>query len=133
MARIAWLEDDADAIADVMRPLKASGHRIDTYRNVRDALDGVDELRKADVILLDILLPSGDPQTPNDDLSAGLNLLTEIRRLGVAAPVVVFSARSRGQHEADITPEMNIRDWIQKPESRHVLSQRVEAVLREAR
>ena len=129
MARIAWIEDDALYIEDVVRPLKKDGHQIDVYANLKEVLENIPILQEADLLLLDILLPSGDPAKPNEDLSAGLNLLLELRRLGVAAPAVVFSARSRHQHDAELTPEMDIRDWIQKPESRYVLSERVKAVL----
>lgn len=132
MARIAWIEDDAQDIDDVLLPLKRADHVIDTYETFKGSITRVDDLKSANLILLDILLPSGDAAATNDDLSAGLDLLTELRRLGVSAPVVVFSARSRRQHEAEITSDMDIRDWIQKPVSRYVLAERVEAVLKAA-
>ncbi len=129
MARIAWIEDDARDIAEVVRPLERAGHAIDVYTNLRETVERADDLKTSDLLLLDILLPSGDPLSPTADLSAGLNLLLKLRQLGVSAPAVVFSARSQRQHESELTPEMDIRDWVQKPVSRYVLAARVEAVL----
>ena len=67
MATIAWIEDDALDIGDVLRPLKRGGHKFAVYTNVREAMDGVASLKNAHLILLDVLLPSGDPATANDD------------------------------------------------------------------
>lgn len=129
MAKIAWIEDDAWEIQDVLGPLRRSGHSIDIYTDFRQVLDRIGELRSADLLLLDILLPTGTPDEPNDDLSAGLKLLVKLRAEAVTAPAIVFSARSRKQHEAELKPKLDIRDWIQKPISRYVLCERVEVVL----
>lgn len=128
MAMIAWVEDDAYDIYDLVLPLQAAGHEMFVVTNQLQAQDEIGTLKRCSVLLIDILLPSGDPDKPDFSRDSGLVLLAELRKRGVKSPAVVVSATARSSFEP-LDADLDIVDWLQKPVSRAKLAERVTAVL----
>jgi len=106
---IAWIEDDSDEIAAVVKPLRRAGFEFHYVYHYAEAIARIDEIGKCDLILLDLILPPG-PQEPSgpagDDSDPALEaedylgklLLRRFRReYGINVPVIVFSVVARGK------------------------------------
>jgi CheY-like chemotaxis protein len=125
---IAWIEDDVDVIYPVVRPLEKAGYQIITFRNAKEALKSVKQIRKADLILLDMLLPPG--QT-GEELNhyAGLSLLRELREVHkVSNRVVVFTVVTP-DNLMERLRELGVADIVRKPILPSELKERIERAL----
>jgi DNA-binding response OmpR family regulator len=117
-ARIVVVEDEPAIRRGVSDALRAS------HYEVAEAGDGVSGLAEAirndvDLVLLDLLLPRRD----------GLEVLSELRRIRPALPVIVLTAR--GSEDDRVRGlKMGADDYVVKPFSARELLARVEAVLR---
>ena len=117
-ARIVVVEDEPAIRRGVVDALRLTGY------DVVEASDGVAGLREAaaggvDMVLLDLLLPKKD----------GLEVLSELRRVCPARPVIVLTARG-GEDDRVRGLSMGADDYVVKPFSARELLARVEAVLR---
>jgi CheY-like chemotaxis protein len=106
--KIAWIEDDADEIAVVVKPLIRAGFEFKYYHNYREALDNLEEIRKCDLILLDLIIPpgedEGEDQGINTDEYLGKLLPKRLRsEFDIDIPVIVLSvvADTNGIEEED--------------------------------
>jgi DNA-binding response OmpR family regulator len=118
--RILVIEDERAMRIALEDALTAEGYRVLT------AIDGASGLDRAlkekpDLILLDIMLPKLD----------GFALCAELRRLSVAVPVLMLTAKS--QVEDRVTGlDAGADDYLVKPFSTRELLARVRALLRRA-
>ena len=130
---IVWIEDDTDIIDPVVRPLERAGHRFVRLHTAQEALDAIDELRRADLILLDIIFPPAQASHGFDlangfNQYTGLHLLRELREThGVTTPVVVLTVVIRPELDAELQA-LDVVDIIHKPVRPSELKRRVEAV-----
>jgi PAS domain S-box-containing protein len=99
-------EDDPDVALILAEILRKEGMRAETVPSARAARAALEAVR-FDVAIVDLHLPDGD----------GLEFITELRsREGTRAlPVIVVTARSRGQSDAGIISALQLADWLQKP------------------
>src|SRR5437762_12117786 len=117
----ALLVEDDGSIADfVVRGLKEAGFAVD------HAADGEAGLTAAldepyDVAIIDLMLPKRD----------GLSLIEELRRRGVAAPVLILSAR-RSVDDRVRGLQTGGDDYLTKPFAFAELLARVQALVRRA-
>lgn len=116
MAVILAIDDDRDLLHMIRRALKKDGHEVLTA----DHPDLVvpDWLDRADLILLDIMMPGTD----------GLEYCQAIRR-EVLCPILFLSARSEDEMIVDGLGRGG-DDYLTKPFSLQVLRSRVQAHLR---
>ena len=118
--RVLVVEDEAPMRMALEDILKADGYRVLT------AADGEAGLalavgEKPDLILLDVMMPKVD----------GLALCAELRRLTMAVPVLMLTAR--GQVEDRVAGlDTGADDYLVKPFSTDELLARVRALLRRA-
>jgi two-component system copper resistance phosphate regulon response regulator CusR len=118
LARILVIEDDPGIRAGVVACLELEGYGAvaagDAAGGLRAALHG-----KQDLILLDLVLPGGD----------GFDIVEELRRQGVATPVIILTARGS---EPDRVRGLRLGadDYVVKPFGTAELLARVQAVLR---
>lgn len=104
MAKILWIEDEADKISGLVYPLKKSGHIIDVGKNKSEALDIINKTAY-DLIILDIIIPDGTENFKLEDFYPyeGVNLLRDIKKIIPNTPIIVLSIVTDNQvlHEID--------------------------------
>lgn len=98
---IAWIEDDIDELNPIMEPLIEVGFAFKKIRTYLQAIENIDALRKCDLIILDLILPSGKNTDTDDYL--GIDLLRRLRKeFRVNVPILIFSVVA---HASDILSE----------------------------
>jgi len=118
--RALLIEDDATIAAFVVRGLKEAGFAVDS------ASDGEAGLAKAtdehyDVAIVDVMLPRRD----------GLSVIHDLRRRGVATPVLILSAK-RSVEDRVRGLQTGGDDYLTKPFAFSELLARVQALVRRA-
>lgn len=116
--RILVIEDEKNIASYLKKSLEAEGFRVDV------ALDGNTGLelalsRSYAVITLDIMLPGIN----------GYTVCKEIRKAGIATPVLMLTAKNGEYDEADAL-DIGADDYLSKPFSLVVLTARIRALLR---
>jgi CheY-like chemotaxis protein len=87
MAKIAWIEDNPELLDAFVKALKRANHEIVSYDSWQVAEDNLEEIRKSDLVLLDIILP------PENKSYAGISILRKLREdLSYQCPVIVFTS-----------------------------------------
>ena len=122
-ATIIWIEDDIDMIDAVVRPLEKDGHHIIRLRTIKAALDAVEQIRQADLILLDIFLPVGTMSPEQSGAFGkrypGIEILRNLREeKGVQTPVVAFTVLKSEVVDAELKSLGNVRGTVRKPVAR---------------
>lgn len=127
--KIIWIEDDIGIIKPVIRPLINDGHKIVTYSYVAEALKNMDELKSADLLLVDMIHPPGENNIENFSRYPGLDFLEQIRnQYKLKTPVVVLTVVTN----ADVLQrlkKLNVADIINKPVRPSVLKEKIERAL----
>jgi two-component system alkaline phosphatase synthesis response regulator PhoP len=115
---ILIVEDEEELCMTLGDRLRSEGYIVDI------AVDGDDGLEKAtnlpfDLIILDIMLPS----------RSGLDVCSDIRRAGLATPILLLTARSQTVDKV-VGLKLGADDYVTKPFDTLELMARVEALLR---
>lgn len=118
-ATVLAVDDDANLQIVVRHYLESEGYKVISAVNGDELLEKL-QSSKADVILLDLILPDAD----------GLNLMGKIRQK-TAAPIIVVSGKG-DTTDRIIGLEMGADDYLGKPFEMRELSARIKAVLRRA-
>jgi CheY-like chemotaxis protein len=130
MSHIYWIEDDADIIWAVVQPLVDAKNEVHTLKTISSALKAVEELKKADLILLDMILPPGDLQV-DPGKYPGMWLLKKLRNeYGVSVPVIVLSVVNGTKLEG-LLEELSVASYLRKPVLQKELQGAIEKVLRQ--
>jgi DNA-binding response OmpR family regulator len=119
-ARILVVEDDRDIAGLVGRELRALGHTVDMIGLAEDALDAARATDYA-LMIVDLGLPDRD----------GLDLVREMRRRSIAAPILMLTARRKVEDRVSGLAS-GADDYLVKPFDLDELLARVRAVLRRA-
>jgi CheY-like chemotaxis protein len=128
MLRIYWIEDDADIIWAVVQPLVDTGNEVHSLKTISSALEAVEELKMADLILLDMILPPGDLQGDLGDYP-GIWLLRKLREeYKVPTPIIVLSVVNGAKLES-LLEGLSVASYLRKPVLRSELRKAVEDVL----
>jgi len=117
---IFLLEDDKEIRQFLCRALTEAGYKVDAEATAEDALRRLTDATH-DLFIVDLSLPGMD----------GLEFIARCRRRGVAAPVLILSAR-RSVDERVLGLEKGGDDYLTKPFSLAELLARVRALLRRA-
>jgi CheY-like chemotaxis protein len=128
---IVWIDDDIDIINPVVRPLELAGHHFVRLQSVKEALEALERIRKADLILLDMILPPG--QTDREfGRYPGLDLLRELREAhNISTPVIALTVVTRNEVLKQLREELGVRDILHKPVRPSVLREHVQRALRD--
>jgi CheY-like chemotaxis protein len=132
---IVWIEDDTDIIEPVVYPLKQAGYIIMPLHTVKEALDSIEQIRNADLLLLDMLLPTGNldrlPSGRKLNYYTGKQLLEELRTTYhmTDLPVIVLSVVHREEVLEQLKKDLGVIDILRKPVRPSVLKMRVEEAL----
>jgi len=117
-ARVLVVEDDADIAGLLARELRALGHTVDSVTLGGDALMAARSTDYA-LMVVDLGLPDLD----------GLELVREMRRRAVEAPILVLTARRRVEDRV-IGLSSGADDYLVKPFAVAEMRARVAALLR---
>jgi two-component system alkaline phosphatase synthesis response regulator PhoP len=115
---ILIVEDEEELCMTLGDRLRSEGYAVDL------AMDGNAGLEKAtslpfDLIILDIMLPH----------RSGLDVCSDIRRAGIATPILLLTARSQTVDKV-VGLKLGADDYVTKPFDTLELMARVEALLR---
>lgn len=115
------MEDDAQLGEAIRRALERLAYTISWFRDGREALLALRD-HEADLVLLDLGLPGKD----------GLDVLTEARRMSVATPVIVMSAREAVDSRIRVL-DAGADDYLVKPFHLDELAARIRSLTRRVR
>lgn len=118
---IILVEDDVQLGEAIRRALERLAYTISWFRNGNEALLALRD-HDADLVLLDLGLPGKD----------GLDVLTEARRLRVATPVIVMSARDAVDSRISVL-DAGADDYLVKPFHLDELAARIRSLARRVR
>lgn len=116
--RLLLIEDDAELANGLVHALAQSGHACDAAANGQAALNAC-AVTAYDLVVLDLGLPDVD----------GQDLLRQLRERGLAAPVLILTARD-DVHERIRGLDGGADDYLAKPFALGELEARVRALLR---
>jgi DNA-binding response OmpR family regulator len=116
--RVLVVDDDDDIAALLVRELRGLGHTVDTVGYVEDALLAarVNDYR---LMIVDRGLPDGD----------GLDLVREMRRRSIEAPILMLTARRRVEDRV-VGLSSGADDYLVKPFAISEVRARISALLR---
>ncbi len=115
---ILFVEDEEELCLTLGDRLRSEGYVVDI---ANDGLAGLEKARRIpfDLIILDVMLPR----------RSGFDVCTDIRRAGLATPVLFLTARSQTV-EKIVGLKLGGADYVTKPFDTFELLARIEAVLR---
>lgn len=118
--RISVLDDEPDILHLVALHLEKAGFHVDGYTDSKGFMQSLD-LRKPDLIVLDLMLPDID----------GFDLCRIIKKDSRLSSIPVIMLTAKGQETDKVTGlDLGADDYITKPFSPRELVARVKAVLR---
>jgi two-component system, OmpR family, response regulator ChvI len=117
MPTIAVVDDDQNILTSVSIALEAEGYTMTTYNDGVSALEGFN-LNPPDLAILDVKMPRMD----------GLETLRRLREKS-KLPVIFLTSKAEEIDEL-FGLKMGADDFIRKPFSRLLLSERIAAILR---
>ncbi|MCK5108268.1 MAG: response regulator [Methanosarcinales archaeon] len=89
--KILWIEDDADLLMGLVRPLEKDGHEIIVVKDKSEALETI-EKSDFDLILCDIIMPTGIMGDMGDVPFVGMRLLEKLLvEMKIKTPIIVLS------------------------------------------
>ena len=89
--KILWVEDEADLLMGLVRPLEKDGHEIIVAKDEKEALKTIKKL-DFDLIILDIIIPAGIKGDRGDVHFIGMRLLEKLLvDLNIKIPIIVLS------------------------------------------
>ena len=122
MAHIALVDDEQSILTSVSVSLESEGFAVDTFLNGLEALKAF-ESKKYDLGLFDIKMPKMD----------GNELLAKVRSSKIDSlkemPIIFLTSKDHEQDEI-IGLRMGAADYIKKPFSQKLLTERIRTVLR---
>jgi two-component system response regulator ChvI len=122
MAHIALVDDEHSILTSVSLSLESEGFAVDTFLNGLEALKAF-ESKKYDLGLFDIKMPKMD----------GNELLAKVRSSKIDSlkemPIIFLTSKDHEQDEI-IGLRMGAADYIKKPFSQKLLTERIRTVLR---
>jgi two-component system response regulator TctD len=117
-ARILVVEDDENIVQLLGRELKGLGHTVDSVQFAEDALLAA-RVNDYALMIVDLGLPDGD----------GLDLVRELRRRTIEAPILMLTARRRVEDRV-VGLTSGADDYLVKPFAVPEMRARVSALLR---
>jgi len=117
-AHLLIVDDEANTLASLSRAFRLAGHEATVCDDAAKALE-LAQSQRFDLILSDVVMPGKD----------GLSLLEDLKRQGVAAPVVMMSGQAHIEMAVRAT-RLGALDFLEKPISSDKLMLTVENALK---
>ncbi len=118
MAHLLIVDDDANTLASLARAFRLAGHEATVCDNAARALDLL-KSQPFDMMLSDVVMPGKD----------GLAMLEEVRKEGIAIPVVMISGQANIEMAVRAT-RLGAIDFLEKPLSTDKLLLTIDNVLK---
>jgi two-component system, NtrC family, nitrogen regulation response regulator NtrX len=118
MIRVLVVDDDPNTLASLSRAFRLAGHEAVVCDNAARAISLVQHER-FDLVLSDVVMPGKD----------GLEMLADLRELGLSVPVVMVSGQATVDMAVRAT-RLGAADFLEKPISTDKLLLTVDNVLR---
>ena len=122
MTNIALVDDEPNILTSVSLALETEGFNVDTFKNGEEAIQAL-ENKKYDLGLFDIKMPRMNGNELLMKVRSSSNL--ELRGL----PIIFLTSKDQEQDEI-IGLKMGAADYIKKPFSQKLLTERIRTVLR---
>lgn len=121
MSKLLLVEDDISLIDGLHYSLKKNGFCVDIARTVEEAEKLLDQIRKYDLLILDVTLPDG----------TGFEVCEKIRKENKQIPIIFLTA---SDEEVNIIRGLDCGgdDYVTKPFKLGELCSRIRALLRRA-
>ena len=111
---IAWIEDDTHIIAPVVRPLEKMGCIFSQFHTAQAALDGAEHICRHNLLLLDIIIPTGNAELRLGRFP-GIGVLRRLREnWGLQIPVVVLTVVGR-ETVVEALDDLRVDEILTKP------------------
>ena len=121
MAHLLIVDDDANTLASLARAFRMEGHEATVCDNAKRALE-LAQSQSFDLIFSDVVMPGTD----------GIQMLEQLRGLGVTTPVVMISGQANIDMAVRAT-RLGAADFLEKPLSTDKLLLTLKNVLRLSR
>jgi DNA-binding response OmpR family regulator len=119
MARVLVVEDDIPIATLLKDHLDRAGHAVRVVHDGREAIEA-HHLERADLILLDLMLPS----------MSGFDVCRAIRMEAHAQPLILMLTARVAEEDSILGYELGADDYVRKPFGVRELMARIEAMLR---
>jgi len=111
--RILWIEDDTKILMGLVRPLEKDGHKIIIAEDEKEALKLINQ-SDFDLILFDIIIPTGIKGDKGDYTLVGMRLLdTLLTKMKIKTPIIVLSI-VRDEKKIDEMYNMGVKKVLAK-------------------
>jgi two-component system, NtrC family, nitrogen regulation response regulator NtrX len=118
MSHVLIVDDDANTLASLARAFRLAGYEATVCDSANRAIDLV-RSGHFDIMLSDVVMPGKD----------GITLLEDLKKLGVALPVIMISGQATLEMAVRAT-RLGASDFLEKPLSTDKLLLTVETALR---
>ncbi len=110
--QIVWIDDEHAKIGLLIKPVQNAGYTVLRFRTYGEVIDRLGDIRRADLIIMDLIIPPGQAEVEGRYL--GIDLMKRLRAEGLMQPIIVMSVVVRGNVRADIAQIPNIVDFLNK-------------------
>ena len=88
--KILWVEDDAQKLKGLVKPLEKDGHKIIFAEDKEEALNRI-ENNDFNLIIVDLIIPTGEQDNNGKNHFVGVDLIKILKQKNIAAPIIVLS------------------------------------------
>lgn len=113
---IMLIEDEPDCYENYQVLLEERNHDVKVYSDADNVINELNNICKADVIILDLMIQLGTFIKPNEATETGIAIYKRIRKINSNIPIVVLTARSRSDVWDHFKNDKNAR-YLAKPVS----------------
>lgn len=111
--KILWIEDDADLLWGLVKPLEKDGYKIISAKDEKEGLEKISEI-DFDLIILDIIIPTGIKGDEGGVSFVGMRLLEKLLiEMKIKIPIIVLSV-VRDSNMIEIMYQMGVKKVLPK-------------------
>jgi CheY-like chemotaxis protein len=109
---IVWIDDEYATIGLLVKPLHQAGYGLKRCRTYGEVMDNLEEVRQADLLIVDLIIPPGRANVEGRYL--GLELMKALRAEGINTPIIVMSVVLRNSVRIEVEKIPGIVGFVNK-------------------